>query len=61
MNTNHSNNFYRLKLLREFEQLRSEEAQREVLEYARFIKEEERELERLRLQAKNARPASEVS
>ncbi|MCD6317517.1 hypothetical protein J7M02_00430 [Candidatus Aerophobetes bacterium] len=40
-------NQYRIKLLREFDLLKSEESMREVLEYTRFIKEQERELEKL--------------
>ena len=36
--------FYRGKLLREFDFLKSKEAMQEVLEYTRFIKEQEREI-----------------
>lgn len=43
-------NFYQAKLLQEFNLLKSEEAMREVLEYTRFVKEEERELQRLKYQ-----------
>lgn len=35
-------NYYRIKLLREFDRLKSEEALQEVLEYTRFIREEEK-------------------
>jgi len=40
-------NQYRAKLLQEFDFLKSKEAMQEVLEYTRFIKDQERELERL--------------
>jgi len=40
-------NQYRIRLLQEFDLLKSEEAMQEVLEYTRFIKEQERELEKL--------------
>jgi len=43
-------NFYRLKLLNEFDLLKSKEAMQEVLEYVRFVREEERELEKLNYQ-----------
>jgi len=41
-------NHYRIKLLREFDLLKSKEAMQEVLEYTRFVREEERELEKLK-------------
>jgi len=40
-------NSYRIRLLQEFGLLKSKEAMQEVLEYTRFIKEQERELEKL--------------
>jgi len=40
-------NHYRIRLLQEFDLLKSKEAMQEVLEYTRFIKEQERELEKL--------------
>jgi len=43
---------YQTRLLQEFNLLKSEEAMREVLEYTRFVKEQERELEKLRLSTK---------
>jgi len=36
-------NFYRVKLLQEFDLLKSEEATQEALEYVRFVREEEKE------------------
>lgn len=39
---------YRLKLLREFDFLKSEEAMQEVLDYTKFTKEEEKSLEKLK-------------
>jgi len=41
---------YRAKLLEEFNLLKSEEAMQEVLEYARFISQEEKELQKLNYQ-----------
>ena len=43
-------NFYRLKLLHEFDLLKSKEAMQEALEYTRFVREEEKELEKLNYQ-----------
>jgi len=43
-------NFYQLKLLHEFDLLKSKEAMQEVLEYTRFVREEEKELEKLNYQ-----------
>jgi len=40
-------NQYRIKLLQEFDLLKSKEAMQEVLEYTRFVREEEKELEKL--------------
>ena len=40
-------NQYRIRLLQEFDLLKSEEAMQEVLEYTRFVREEEKELEKL--------------
>jgi len=40
-------NQYRIKLLREFDRLESKEAIQEVLEYARYVREEEKELQKL--------------
>ena len=37
-------NQYRIKLLQEFDRLRSEEAIQEVLEYVKYVREEEKEL-----------------
>jgi len=45
-------NRYRIRLLQEFNLLKSKEAMQEVLEYTRFIKEQERELERFRSSTK---------
>jgi len=45
-------NFYRVKLLQEFDLLKSEEAMQEVLEYAIFVRQEEKELEKLNYQKK---------
>ncbi len=41
---------YLIKLLQEFNLLKSEEAMQEVLEYTRFVKEEEKELQKLKYQ-----------
>jgi len=41
---------YLVKLLQEFDLLKSEEAMQEVLEYTRFVREEEKELEKLNYQ-----------
>ena len=41
---------YLVKLFQEFDLLKSEEAMQEVLEYARFVREEEKELEKLNYQ-----------
>lgn len=43
-------NFYQAKLLQEFNLLKSEEAMQEVLEYAKFVRQEEKELQRLKYQ-----------
>ena len=51
-------NFYRIKLLQEFDLLKSEEAIQEVLEYVRFVREEEKELQKFKLATKH--PLSEV-
>jgi len=40
--------YYRIRLLREFDLLKSEEAMQEVLEYTKFIKGQERELQELK-------------
>jgi len=40
-------NQYRIRLLQEFDLLKTEEAMQEVLEYTRFVREEEKELEKL--------------
>jgi len=47
---NNPKNFYRVKLLHEFDFLKSEEAMQEVLEYTRFIK----QLEKLNNQQKKS-------
>ena len=41
---------YLVKLLQEFNLLKSEEAMQEVLEYTRFVREEEKELQKLNYQ-----------
>ena len=41
---------YLVKLFQEFDLLKSEEAMQEVLEYTRFVREEEKELEKLNYQ-----------
>ncbi len=41
---------YLVKLLQEFDLLKSEEAMQEVLEYTRFVREEEKELQKLNYQ-----------
>jgi len=46
-------NQYRVKLLREFDLLKSEEAIQEVFEYIRFIREEERELQKFKSSTTN--------
>lgn len=57
-------NLYRLKLLQEFDRLKSEEALQEVLEYTKFIRGEEKSLEKLkspessRCEKKNSRSES---
>lgn len=51
-------NFYRVKLLQEFDLLKSKEAMQEVLEYVRFVREEEKELQKFKLATKH--PLSEV-
>jgi len=51
-------NDYRIKLLREFDLLKSQEAMQEVLEYARFISQEEKELQKLNYQQN--RPLGEI-
>ena len=38
---------YLVKLLQEFDLLKSEEAMQEVLEYTRFVREEEKELQKI--------------
>lgn len=38
---------YQARLLQEFDHLKSEEAMLEVLQYTRFVREEEKELEKL--------------
>ena len=43
-------NFYRAKLLQEFDLLKSEEAMQEVLEYTKSVREEEKELLKLKYQ-----------
>jgi len=43
-------NFYRVKLLQEFDLLKSKEAMQEVLDYATFVREEEKELQKLNYQ-----------
>lgn len=42
--------YYRVRLLREFSLLKTEEAMQEILEYTRFVKEEEKELQKLKYQ-----------
>lgn len=49
---------YRVKLLQEFDLLKSKEAMQEVLEYTRFVREEKRELQKFKLATKH--PLSEV-
>ena len=51
-------NFYRVKLLQEFDLLKSEEATQEALEYVRFVREEEKELQKFKLPTKH--PLSKV-
>ena len=43
-------NDYRIKLLRQFDLLKSQEAMQEVLEYTRFVRQEEKELQKLNYQ-----------
>lgn len=43
---------YQARLLQEFGHLKSEEAMLEVLQYTRFVREEEKELEKLNSQQK---------
>jgi len=43
-------NDYRIKLLREFDLLKSQEAMQEVLEYTIFVRQEEKELQKLNYQ-----------
>jgi len=43
---------YLAKLLHEFDLLKSEEAVQEVLEYTRFVREEEKELQKIELSRK---------
>ena len=40
---------YLVKLFQEFDLLKSEEAMQEVLEYARFVRGEEKELQKIKL------------
>ena len=40
-------NQYRTRLLQEFDLLKTKEVMQEVLEYTRFVREEEKELEKL--------------
>ncbi len=44
--------YYRVRLLREFDFLKSREAMQEVLEYIKFIKEEEKILQKIKLSRK---------
>ncbi len=46
-------NFYRVKLLQEFDLLKSKEAMQEVLEYVRFVIEEEKELQKFKSATKH--------
>jgi len=46
-------NRYRIQLLQEFDLLKSKEAMQEVLEYIRFIKEQERELQKINYRQNN--------
>lgn len=46
-------NYYRGKLLEEFNLLKMEDSMQEVLEYAKFIKEQEKELQKLNRQRKH--------
>jgi len=46
---------YLVKLLQEFDLLKSQEAMQEVLEYTRFVRKEEKELEKLKLATANSR------
>lgn len=46
-------NFYRVKLLQEFDLLKSKEVMQEVLEYVRFVIEEEKELQKFKSATKH--------
>ena len=43
-------NDYRIKLLREFDLLKSQEAMQEALEYTLFVRQEEKELQKINYQ-----------